>query len=181
MAVATIFAIDIDVESYSYDFMFPENLDRLPDWIVPILGGWEHIDGCVVRLDINRPPTWANVDELERLSSLVEYSLYNSDRGFSGRQGYPMCHTLHTTFKLVRGTMLDALATASYKLSDGSIILSRYCLETSPHGKRYLHDLSQGDTPDVSGLRVQTEKYVQEHLQELLANPVHRSSYLTGM
>ena len=94
--------------------------------------------------------------------------------------------------------MLDALASASYELSEGKYILGRYCLEESPHGKRFLHEVKFDLTEhltyasylglgkgrgDVSQLRKDSEEMVQDatQLARMLKQPIHRANYLTGV
>ena len=194
----TIFSIQINPERFHHDFLFPENLDLLPNWITFVLGEWEHLSGCVVRLDVHRPVTWGTVDELEQLRNWTSITLSNSDLTKEERGGYPMCSTLSTTFSIVRGAMLDALATASYELSKKQYILGRYSMEESPHGKRFLHqidnDLTEHSTyadypglgdgrGDVGQLRLDSEEMVQDVavLKRLLEKPVRRANYLTGV
>jgi hypothetical protein len=120
----------------------PKNLDLLPDWIQVKVEPYNNLCECVTEIVVNKPVTYALAEELWHLYCKTDVSLRNADNP-ERREGWPMCSTLSCIFRMARGECISLLASASAVVTKGNYVLGT-CLEESPSGKTFLHDLHLG-------------------------------------
>ena len=196
------YRISVDPQNFHHDFLFPENLELFPDWLKPVLGESRHLNGCITGFILTRTPTWELAEELLKLQSLTDLTLRNSDLGAEGREGWPMCRTLSSGFEVTRQWVVTVLSSAAFTVTK-NYILSLGCLEESPSGTRFLHDLTSDlknrgtyakyegmPAPNCSAflvaqdLKKKGEAIVAslppEEVYSLLAKAPRRKNYLTG-